>query len=91
MSLVLSILFDLTHLQLTTNPVTLISLCMYLAIQLNVCFQKQALLPANVHYKHLSLSVLFCLGVIWSFEMSLTFYFRIAQDDLKLTSEPRLA
>lgn len=81
-SLVLSILFDLTHLHLTTNPVTVISLCMYLAIELNVCFQKQALLPANIHYKHLSLSLLFCLGVIWSFEMS---YF-LLQDSLKFTS-----
>lgn len=87
MSLVLSILFDLTHLHLTSNPVTVLSLCMYLAIELNVCFQKQALLPANIHYKHLSLSLLFCLRVIWSFEMS---YF-LLQDSLKFTSQPRLA
>lgn len=50
MSLVLSILFDLTHLHLTTNPVTVISLCMYLAIELNV--SKTNVITRNIPYKH---------------------------------------
>lgn len=77
MSLVLSILFDLTRLHLTTNPVTVISLCMHLAIELNVCFQN--IITRNIHYKHLTLLLLLC--VIWSFKMS---YF-LLQDSLKFT------
>lgn len=59
MSLVLSILFDLTHLHLTTNPVTVISLCMYLAIELNV--SKTNVITRNIPYKHLTLLLLWVI------------------------------